>query len=119
MKKIIWIAGFTAAFFASGFSSCSKKDTTPGTNPVDTTTPPPPAAFDINSISDTYANVASYDNRFNWGPYNAHDPSIIKVGQWYYCFSTDASYGNVLPTPGIMIRKSQDLVKWYYIGQVF
>jgi arabinan endo-1,5-alpha-L-arabinosidase len=97
-------------------ASCSKSEDPPAPAPVDPVTPPPPTNnFDINSIRDTYEDVASFDRRFSWGPYNTHDPSIIKVGDWYYCYSTDAAYGMAI-NPGIMVRKSKDLVQWFYIG---
>ncbi|HHX61481.1 MAG TPA: hypothetical protein GX707_12350 [Epulopiscium sp.] len=30
-----------------------------------------------------------------WGELNTHDPSIVKDGDTYYVFSTDASYGDI------------------------
>ncbi len=97
-------------------SSCKKTDITPIVPPVDTVpiTPPPP--FDINSITDTYEGVAN--NYTKWASYNTHDPSIIKEGDWYYCYNTDVSYGSA-PRVGIMVRKSKDLVEWTYVGWVF
>ncbi|GHV69377.1 beta-xylosidase [Spirochaetia bacterium] len=53
-----------------------------------------------------------------WGELNVHDPAIIKDGQWYYVFSTDASLGNLHPL-GIQIRRSKDLVTWEYRGAAF
>jgi arabinan endo-1,5-alpha-L-arabinosidase len=120
MKRTSFILITLITLLSGSMTSCGKDDADPPANPVDTTTPPPnPVPFDINSINDTYAGVVPYDKRFSWGPYNTHDPSIIKAGDWYYCYSTDASYGNVLPGPGIMMRKSKDLVEWHYIGQAF
>jgi arabinan endo-1,5-alpha-L-arabinosidase len=118
-KKSCFIVAMIGLFFSGSMTSCGKKDSTdPPVNPIDTTTTPTsPVSFDINSINDTYAGVVPFNMRSSWGPYNTHDPSIIKVGDWYYCYSTDASYGNVLPVPGIMMRKSKDLVEWHYIGQ--
>ncbi len=74
--------------------------------------------FDISSITDTYPDVASIDQVFSWGPYNVHDPSVIKVGDTYYCYSTDAAYGTAVQ-PGLQIRKSNDLIQWYFMGWVF
>src|SRR3984885_12064852 len=74
---------------AATISSCKKGG--PSSNakpPADTTTPPP---FDINSIEDTYADVASFADYAEWGPYNVHDPSIKKFGSTYYCYSTDVA----------------------------
>ncbi|WP_207427951.1 arabinan endo-1,5-alpha-L-arabinosidase [Pedobacter sp. SYSU D00535] len=73
--------------------------------------------FNINDLNDTYANVADISFSWKWGPYNLHDPSIIKDGEWYYCYSTDVAYG-MTPRVGIMVRKSKDLVDWKYVGWV-
>ncbi len=43
-------------------------------------------------------------------PTPAHDPSIIKEGDWYYLFTTG---------PGITIQRSRDLVSWAVVGSVF
>jgi arabinan endo-1,5-alpha-L-arabinosidase len=79
---------------------------------------PPAEPFDINSITDTYPSITSLDNRHKWGPYNVHDPSIIKDGEYYYCYSTDAGYGIEVPA-GHQIRRSKDLVEWEFVGWVF
>src|SRR4051794_9390560 len=102
------------------FSSCSKgkSDITP-TTPVDTTpTPPTNTPFDINSITDTYDNIADFAYYTKWSVYNVHDPSIFKDGDWYYCYSTDVAYGTDVRA-GIQIRKSKDLVEWQFVGWVF
>ena len=78
----------------------------------------PTSNFDINNIEDTYGNIAPYDYVRKWGPYNVHDPSIIKDGEYYYCYNTDVGYGTEVPA-GIQIRKSKDLVEWQYVGRVF
>jgi arabinan endo-1,5-alpha-L-arabinosidase len=96
-------------------SSCSKETVN---NPPRVDTLPPAPAFDINSIHDTYADVASSDKYMFWGSYNVHDPSIIKTGDYYYCYSSDVAYGTSV-RPGIQIRKSKDLVRWEYAGWVF
>jgi arabinan endo-1,5-alpha-L-arabinosidase len=80
--------------------------------PVDSTT------FDLNSITDTYASIAPFTYYTRWGPYNVHDPSIVKSGDYFYCFSTDAAYGTTVK-PGIQIRKSKDLVQWQFVGWAF
>lgn len=53
-----------------------------------------------------------------WGELNTHDPAIIKDGDSYYVFSTDASYGDVHKR-GVQIRKSKDLITWEYVGTAF
>lgn len=118
VKKTCIVRCFLSfAFAVVLLSSCSKSDT-PSPSPVDTVAITPPAAFDINSINDTYADVASFDKYKLWASYNVHDPSIFKAGDYYYCYSTDVGYG-ITVRPGIQIRRSKDLVKWDFIGWVF
>jgi len=96
-------------------ASCSKDD------PAATVTPPvdggTPAAFNIASITDTYPGY-NPSNVYQWGYRNVHDPSIIKDGDTYYCYSTDVCYGADI-RPGIQVRKSTDLIKWDFVGWVF
>jgi arabinan endo-1,5-alpha-L-arabinosidase len=96
------------------FSGCSKDGdpVDPGTTPVD------PPAFDINSIKDTYGELAPLQFRFSWGPYNVHDPAVIRDGEYFFCYSTDVAYGTEAPA-GLQIRKSKDLVNWQFVGWVF
>lgn len=86
--------------------------------PDDETPPATNPSFDINSITDTYAAVAPFANYAQWGPYNVHDPSMIKSGEYFYCYSTDAAYGTSV-RPGIQIRKSKDLIQWQFVGWAF
>lgn len=53
-----------------------------------------------------------------WGELNTHDPGIIKDGDTYYVFSTDASLGDIHKR-GVQIRKSNDLITWEYVGTAF
>lgn len=104
-------------------TSCSKDE-------VDTTTevgepkprpepePTPPPVYTVDNITDTYFHVAGQENASQWGPYNVHDPSVIKVGNTYYCYNTDVSFGSEV-RPGIQIRKSQDLINWDFLGWAF
>jgi arabinan endo-1,5-alpha-L-arabinosidase len=66
-------------------------------------------------IKDQYAfyNIAG-NNTTYWGVANTHDPAIIKEGDFYYSFSTDANIG-VTSQKGIHIRKSSDLIRWQFI----
>lgn len=86
--------------------------------PVTTTTPPVEKEFDINSIKDTYYDLASIENVFKWGPYNLHDPSVVKHGDYYYSYSTDAAFGTEVKS-GLQIRRSKDLIEWQFVGWVF
>ena len=100
------------SFFIAAFlliNGCCGKD--PG--------PEPPVQDPYDPlIADDYSNIASKSYSYLWGPYNLHDPTIIKHGGNYYIFSTDVAYG---PNGdcGIMWRKSTDLVNWTFLGWVF
>ncbi|WP_224995358.1 arabinan endo-1,5-alpha-L-arabinosidase [Cesiribacter sp. SM1] len=92
-------------------------------DPVDPEEPEEPedivaGPFDFSRFPDDYRAIASYADRSQWGFYNVHDPAIIKDGDYYYCYSTDASYGNVIG-PGIQMRRSKDLVNWQFLGLAF
>ncbi|GAO43866.1 arabinan endo-1,5-alpha-L-arabinosidase [Flavihumibacter petaseus] len=114
-KKLV--AAGVLFLLLQGNTSCSKHGDEPV--PVDTTIDPPvQPVFDINSISDTYESLAPFANYLHWGSYNVHDPSVIKVGEYYYCYSTDAGFG-ISVRSGIQIRRSKDLVVWEYMGWVF
>jgi arabinan endo-1,5-alpha-L-arabinosidase len=99
------------------FTGC-KKSSDPNPGPGPGPGPVNPPAFDINSIADTYSSLAPFANYLQWGPYNVHDPSIIKSGEYFYSFSTDVGYG-ISVRPGIQIRKSKDLIQWFFVGWVF
>jgi arabinan endo-1,5-alpha-L-arabinosidase len=100
------------------FAVGCKKDVGGGGNPDPDPVLPITPAFDINSINDTYSALAPFANHMQWGPHNTHDPAIIKAGDWYYSYSTDVGYG-IDVRPGIQVRKSKDLVQWYFVGWVF
>jgi arabinan endo-1,5-alpha-L-arabinosidase len=98
---------------AGSLSSCDdEKPADP--EPGDTTQVEEPL-FDINNIKDTYPDLAPLANNLKWGPYNTHDPSVIKEGEYFYSFSTDAAYGVEAPA-GIQVRKSKDLIEWKFAG---
>ncbi|MFH4967504.1 arabinan endo-1,5-alpha-L-arabinosidase [Gaetbulibacter sp. M240] len=105
-------------------SSCSKDNPVePGGQPDPTPDPEPtpqPTAkvYTVDNIEDTYYDVAGVENVVDWGPYNVHDPSIIKDGDTYYCYNTDVSFGSAV-RPGIQIRKSQNLINWTWVGWAF
>ncbi len=96
-------------------ASCSED---PKEIPVGPVVPPEPVPFDINSINDTYPDVAPFERHPLWGPYNVHDPSIIKEGEYYYCYNTDVGFG-ITVRQGIQIRRSKDLVQWEFSGWAF
>lgn len=53
-----------------------------------------------------------------WGAFGAHDPAIIKDGDWFYTFSTDTGIRDHFKA-GIQIRKSRDLINWEWVGHAF
>lgn len=112
MAWVLAVAGAMPSCKKGGSPSPSRVDTVPLTP-----TPPPPP-FDINSIEDVYSDVAPFADYAKWGPYNVHDPSIKKIGNEYYCYSTDVAYG-LTPPGGIQVRKSADLVQWQFVGWAF
>ncbi|OMF34741.1 arabinan endo-1,5-alpha-L-arabinosidase [Paenibacillus sp. FSL H8-0548] len=57
-------------------------------------------------------------NEAAWNTSNVHDPSILKDGDTYYIYSTDVKVGGT-GTPGIMVRKSKDLISWEWVGYAF
>lgn len=102
------------------FISCEKKDNNP--QPITPVTPTipvlPTSSFDINTIKDSYDEIANPTNFLKWGCYNVHDPSIIKHNDTYYCYNTDVAFGFDIRA-GIQIRSSKDLVQWFTYGWVF
>jgi arabinan endo-1,5-alpha-L-arabinosidase len=111
--KLLIAAAFVSTLILAG---CKKSHDDPGPGPGPG--PGPAPGFDINTITDTYGALAPFSNYLQWGPYNVHDPSIIKSGEYFYSFSTDAGYG-ISVRPGLQIRKSKDLIQWFYVGWVF
>ena len=102
---------------AMSLFSCSKNPVTVA--PGDTTRLPPVVVpFNIDQINDTYAGITAPSMYAKWTVYNVHDPSIIKSGEYYYCYSTDVAYGNTVRS-GLQVRKSKDLIEWQFVGWVF
>ncbi|MCX7987045.1 MAG: family 43 glycosylhydrolase [Bacteroidales bacterium] len=65
---------------------------------------------------DTYHDVAAKISQ--WKHYNTHDPTVYKDGEWYYMYSTDASWAGLNKT-GALKRRSKDLVNWEFLGNAF
>ncbi|HKZ36741.1 MAG TPA: family 43 glycosylhydrolase, partial [Chryseolinea sp.] len=113
LKLTMLIAG--VFFLSLQITSCSED---PKEIPAGPVVPPEPVPFDINSINDTYPDVAPFEKYPLWGPYNVHDPSIIKEGEYYYCYTTDVGFG-IAVRQGIQIRRSKDLVQWEFLSWAF
>ena len=71
---------------------------------------------DRRQYYDTYHEVVSEPS--DWKHFNTHDPSVNKQGEWYYMYSTDASWANLHET-GALKRRSRDLVNWEFLGTAF
>src|SRR3989304_1061126 len=65
---------------------------------------------------DTYHEFASFPSQ--WKHFNTHDPTVYKDGEWFYMYSTDASWGGVNEN-GALKRRSKDLVNWEFLGNAF
>ncbi|MGQ1891896.1 arabinan endo-1,5-alpha-L-arabinosidase [Thermophagus sp. OGC60D27] len=77
-----------------------------------------------NPYNDDYSQYTSLSHRHMWGTYNVHDPSIIKSGDTYYMYSTDAIFkpmgvkfnDDTIQPGNIQIRSSHDLINWKFEG---
>lgn len=69
---------------------------------------------------DNYTSISSWSSRSQWNLANVHDPTVVKDGEYFYMYQTDASYGNVHQGHGhYPYRRSKDLVNWEFQGSVF
>lgn len=93
-------------------SSCSPDE--------EISTPEPPiipTTFNGPRYSDNYTPIAGWENRSLWNLANVHDPTVVKQGEYWYMYQTDASYGNAHDGHGHFHgRRSKDLVNWEYLG---
>ncbi len=77
-----------------------------------------------NPWQDNYTDVVGMQHYKFWGTYNVHDPAMLKSGDTYYMYSTDAIYRerrreaieNNVPIGYIQMRSSKDLVNWTFEG---
>ncbi|UOB16493.1 arabinan endo-1,5-alpha-L-arabinosidase [Abyssalbus ytuae] len=73
--------------------------------------------FSGPTYADDYTPISSWDDRNKWNLANIHDPTVVKDGDYFYMYQTDASYGNVHDGHGhFHARRSTDLVNWEYMG---
>jgi arabinan endo-1,5-alpha-L-arabinosidase len=76
---------------------------------------------------DDYSALTNIEHYRSWGTYNVHDPSVIKAGDHYYMYSTDAIWwpegarqeSDSIPQGNIHVRRSADLVNWEFLGWAF
>jgi len=104
MKSYKGIAAMMLLFFV-GTIGCSNEE--------ESTAPPtfPEAPKDTKLY-----DLSVLDDESKWTVNNAHDPAIIKTDQGYYVYSTDVRVAGE-PKPGVMVRKSDDLINWTWVGQ--
>lgn len=81
-----------------------------------------------NPWKDDYRDITGMEHYRSWGTYNVHDPAVMRVGDTFYMYSTDAIYfqrrspGAPRPdmkTGNIQVRSSKDLVHWKFEGWAF
>lgn len=105
MRK--WLAGTGVALMLA-LSGCNGSGGGDG-GLVYPSAPPSEKMFDADNIN----------NEAAWTTTNTHDPAIVKTDDGtYYVVSTDVKVGGA-PRPGLMVRKSKDLIHWQWVGHVF
>lgn len=80
-----------------------------------------------NPWEDDYQSISGMEHYKSWGNYNVHDPAVMKVGDTYYMYSTDAIYRenrrraneHNVPLGNIQVRSSRDLINWHFEGWAF
>ncbi len=113
MKKNTYLKLIAFSMLLVGLSLASCKD-----DPVTDDDTEENTEIDFSDLGDDYAEIASPTYSSQWGVHNVHDPMIRKVGDSYYCYSTDVCYGNSVRS-GLQIRSSKNLVTWDFEGWVF
>lgn len=99
----------------SGLYSCKKDTVDP--NDDNKSGSWPGSSYYIPSYPDDYSAISSWETRGSWNLANVHDPSIVYDGQYYYMYTTDASYGNAHVGHGhFPYRTSKNLVNWSFAG---
>ena len=107
------------AFMLLG-TACSKDDPIIDEEEVVEEEEPDTDAFVGPTYPDNYTSIASWSDRSRWNLANVHDPSVVKDGEYFYMYQTDASYGNAHEGHGhYPYRRSKDLVTWEFMGTVF
>lgn len=82
------------------------------------------SAYSGPQFGDDYSDITDIQHYKKWGTYNVHDPSVIKAGDYYYMYSTDAIWwpkgaireSDSIAVGNIQVRRSKDLVHWDFVG---
>jgi arabinan endo-1,5-alpha-L-arabinosidase len=114
MRSTLQLA-FLALFAGCIFASCQTQESR---------TEPARQEFEPPQIADDYSDITDIQHYREWGVYNVHDPSAIKVGDYYYLYSTDAIFfpegaeqeSDTIEAGNIHVRRSRDLVNWEFMG---
>jgi len=94
---------------------CSTDDLKP--KGINTKDPDAVTDYTAPTYADDYSAIASWASRSQWNLANVHDPSVVYDGEYYYMYTTDASYGNAHVGHGhFLYRRSKDLVNWEFLG---
>lgn len=107
MKKYISILILISMIFSVGVIGCSSKEVSERSLAK--------MIFLENPKQGELKDLSIVNKKSEWGTLGTHDPSIYKDEDTYYVFSTDARVGGI-PTPGIQVRKSKDMINWEYVG---
>ena len=108
---------FLAALILSGCSEDEVSSSEPSGNEDPVDDDPGAPSFDGPTYADNYTNIAAWSSRSQWNLANVHDPTVVKQGEYFYMYQTDASYGNAhLGNGHFHARRSTDLVNWEYMG---
>jgi arabinan endo-1,5-alpha-L-arabinosidase len=81
----------------------------------------------VPARGDDYSALTDIQHYKEWGTYNVHDPSVIKAGDTYYMYSTDAIWwpegaqqtSDSIQVGNIHVRRTKDLVNWEFVGWAF
>ncbi|MGJ5640684.1 arabinan endo-1,5-alpha-L-arabinosidase [Formosa sp. S-31] len=115
IKALALLVIMGAVFSCSSDSDTTEKPTDPDTGGGGGGTPE--ETFDGPTYADNYTSKGAWAQRSQWNLANVHDPTVVKHGDYYYMYQTDASYGNAHEGHGHFHgRRSKDLVNWEYLG---
>lgn len=111
----IFLLGLAVVGCDSGGPTSVNEEGEEDQNETDTT-----QSFAGPTYPDDYTSISSWGSRSEWNLANVHDPTVVKDGEYYYMYQTDASYGNVHEGRGhYPYRRSKDLVNWEFQGMTF
>jgi len=112
--------GFCTLWLLVGCSGSTNVDGGDNGNNSGGNEPQENSDFQGPTYSDDYTSRSSWSERSEWNLANVHDPTVVKDGDYFYMYQTNASYGNVHEGHGLYpYRRSKDLVNWDFQGMAF